>query len=301
MQNLTDYISIDECSIKNFIFDMLNCIIYLLSAISSSILNCILILSWLLHCKKNSYSDLIFISNAVSDFLNGFIVCNSHFITKVKEADFNENVKFSQIFNYIVSVIDDTMFFTSLTSLLLLAYHRYRQLVIPFKEKDTLNRFRIFSIISSWFISLIIASIRNYFGLFSYKNFIELSFCVIFYCIPISLITILNILIIRTFKIKLKNKKIQKNKIKNEKKAIACTLFISLAVLVTFGFWLLFYPFELFEFKFVQWFHSLYLSFAYFYSSLNPLVVLYFNKKMRSFLLNKIKVPKNNNNKRTCI
>ena len=293
MENFSNITQIDNgsemFSYTQIIYTLVSCIILLSSAFFSTIFNFLLILSWIIKKDKENFADLILISMAICDFINGIFVCPSIFLI------YNEDISGIKIgvnkliFEFISYSVDATVNEISVLSLLILSLHRYRQLNDPFKEKARLNRFRICLIISIWFISFSFWFIGNRLFFFNEdfvinvdnNEFVYLGRMFIFYFVPIIFIIILNILIIKSFKLKMKNKKLIKTNLKKEKKAIACTNSITLLLLLTFGVGLVLQPLE--YYTFINDIYGVkYLT--YYYSALNPLVVFLFNKKFRNIL-----------------
>ena len=270
----------------NIIFTIINCSIFSLSAFFSIILNLLLIISWYFNRIKNNYSDFIFISLAVADFINGLFVCISRLIIQL--------IKVDKLFVFIVDSVDSAVYLISFLCLILLSYHRLRQLIKPFEEKVTINRFRIFVIISIWIVSLVIPFLSLYLNQYLvnsefHRKLITISAALIGFYIPILSILILNILIVRNFKAKLNRKiiKIKKIHFKNEKNAIKCIVCMNTGLLLTMGLWLIIFPFWLYNYEFALYFHEIDSSISYFYSAIDPCVVFLFCKKFRKIFFNR--------------
>ena len=116
----------------DIIFTIINCSIFSLSAFFSIILNLLLIISWYFNRIKNNYSDFIFISLAVADFINGLFVCISRLIIQL--------IKVDKLFEFMLDSVDIAVYIINFLCLILLSYHRLRQLIKPFEEKVTINR-----------------------------------------------------------------------------------------------------------------------------------------------------------------
>ena len=266
----------------DIILTIINCSIFSFCAFFSIILNLVLIFGWYFYRSKNNYSDLIFISLAVSDFINGLIVCIGYLIIELKDVD--------PLLKTGLNSVDNAVYIINFLSLITLSYHRLRQLIKPYEEKATINRFRIFVIISIWIASLVISFLNFFISEYLvnsefYSKLILILITLIFLDFPILSILILNILIIRNFKAKLDKKitKIKKINFKNEKNAIKCIVFMNTGILLTMGLWIIIYPFRLYNYEFALCFHELDAKITYFYSIVDPLIVFLFSKKIRKF------------------
>ena len=283
MENVSYITSTNSSLNGDNIFTIINCSIYFLCAFFLIILNLLLIISWYFNRTKNNYSDFIIISLAVADFTNGLLVCNGYFvITLLGQNNVNK------FFIFMVYLVDFSVYLISFLSLIILSYHRLRQLLKPFEEKAKINRFRTFLIISIWIVCFVFGFLKNYtrkylINSLYYINLISISTNIIAFYIPILWILVLNILLVQKFIAKLKEKKIKikNNQTKNEKNAIACVICINFGLILSMGLWLVLYPFELYKFEFALSFHEIDLAIAYFYSIIDPFVVFLFSKKYR--------------------
>ena len=61
-----------------------------------------------------------------------------------------------------VYFVDMSVYLISFLSLIILSYHRWRQLIKPFEETANINRFRIFLIISIWIVCFVFGILKNY-------------------------------------------------------------------------------------------------------------------------------------------
>ena len=267
-------------------FTIINCSIFSLSAFFSIILNFLLIMSWYFNRTKKNYSDFIFFSLAVADFINGLFVCIGHLIIELLKAD--------KLFLFMLISVEYAVYLISYLCLILLSYHRLRQLIKPFEEKASIDRLRIFVIISIWIGSLIISFLTFYQSEYLvnsefYRKIISISIDLIVFYIPILSILILNVIIVRNFKAKLNKKitKIKKINFKNEKNAIKCIVCMNTGIVLSMGLWLIIHPFSLFNFEFALYFHEIDLSITYFYSVIDPCVVFLFCKKFRNIFFNR--------------
>ena len=186
------------------IFNNINCSIFISWQIFGVIFNLLLIISWLLFDGKKNYSDILLVSNAISNFINGILLMPSYSVIRlIGEA------KISKFFILLADFIDTGVFLISFLSLILLSYHRLRQLTKPFKEKAKLNRFRVFMVISLLIISLLIGFLKSYTRLYiisyEYCNrlFRSITNFFVFY-VPMFIILILNFLILKHFQKKLR-------------------------------------------------------------------------------------------------
>ena len=273
--------SLYEQIYKEYIFVSINCFIYLSCSTFSIILNLPLIINWILVCKKENYADYIFFSMACADFIEGFLVCPIYFIEKLIEINLISSYKISETINCLTESIDYSIWLISLSSLFLLSLHRFKQLISPFKEGVELNRFRFTLIISIWFIFPMISCPLIWYRKFiTYEDYFELLFY-ISDCIFILTICILNILIMIQFRSKVKNKKLKKNNFKKEKKAILCTLSLTLLLLITMGPFIIVHPFTIYKYYFADFLYGIYYSFSYFYIIVDPIILLFFNPKLR--------------------
>ena len=263
------------------IFVIINCFIYSICAILSTILNIPLIINWIVFCKKDNYSDLLLISIALTGLIDGIFVCPIHLTKKLKELHFIR-VSLSEFVEFLEESIDDAIFPINFLSMLILSLHRLRLLKVPFKEQTKINRFRIASIISIW-LTCIIASFLEEWYLYYIRSekLLRFMFIIITLYIPTVSVIVINILIIINFIAKMKNQNLNRVDFKKEKKAILCTLSITLAISLTFGMYSIFYPFKIYDFEFEKYLHDLYYSLGYSFTFLNPLIVLIFNKKLR--------------------
>ena len=276
---------------EEFIFGIVNCTIYLLCSIFSTFLNLSLILNWIIYCKKDKYADCLLISIAISDFLCGFLLCPIFFIKELIKINLISSNVISRNLTFVTDSIRYTIWWISPVSLLLLSFHRFKQIISPFKEGVKLNRFRVITLVSIW---LIVPTIS--FPIIWYENSIKpeelKTFFIDYICDLILFISvfILNILIIVQFKSKLKKTRLNKNNFKNEKKAILCTLTLAMLLFITWVTYLILEPFAIYKYEFVEYFHGIYFSFGYFWIISNPLIVLLFNKNLRidlKFIYNK--------------
>ena len=272
--------SIDYLLNKNLIFDSINCFFIIIFCISSVILNLQLILNWIFVCKKDNYADFLIISMATADFIEGFIV--GPFLLTRKLSDMRMFGSFeSETLTYLIDSIDSAIYLISPSLLFLLSLHRLKQLISPFKDGVKLNRLRIAAIVSIWLFIPIMYFIINWYNMIiKYERSIDM-----FYHISLSMIIlsilVVNILITVKFKSKLKNKRFKKNNFKKEKKAIICTLSLSLILLITMGPYLILHPFAIFKYEFVESIHGIYNSIAYCYIIIDPLILIFFYKKFR--------------------
>ena len=154
MNNLSNISDFDADSYNEFIFGIINFSIYLVCSFLSIFLNCLLIISWLINCKKDNFADFILFSNAICNFINGFFVCQSFYLIELKKLKLIQSELINQLFENIVALVDDTTSASNSFSLLLISIHRLRQLIGPFKENPKITRLRIFYIISISFICL---------------------------------------------------------------------------------------------------------------------------------------------------
>ena len=277
----TIFISVQPKFNVEYIFGSIKGSIYLLCSIFSVILNLPLIINWIFNCKKDNYADFLLISITVADFLGGLLVCPINCIKEFIEMNLISSNVISKKMFYISLSIDNSIWLISPLSLLLLSLHRYKQLTSPFKERVELNRFRILIIVSIWFLSSIIGFLIIWYILFiKYEEYIEILYHFIQCAVIISTIS-LNILIIYKFKSKLKNTKLNKNSFKNEKKAILCSVWLNILLLITCAPFLILQPFAIYNFQFVYALHGIYYSFNYFYIIVDPLILLLFNKNLR--------------------
>ena len=182
---------------------------------------------------------------------------------------------------FITEGIDYSTFIISPSLLFLLSLHRFKQLISPFNEGIKLNRFRIAVVIAMWLLSPIVAFCIVWYRTFiKYEKLIEFIFFISSLIITISLV-IINILIIYQFKSKLKDKKLNKRNLNNERKAILCTLSLTLLLLIVIAPFLILHPFVIYNFEFTKCLHGIYYSIGYFYCFMNPVVLLIFNRKLR--------------------
>ena len=273
--------SIDERLNEGYIFGSANCFIYLFCSICSIVLNLPLILNWILACKKENYADFLLISIAVSDFIDGFLICPIKFIQNLIVMSIISSSLIGKNLNYIAKSFDDSIWWMSPSLLFLLSLHRFKQLISPFKEGVKLNRFRIVTIVSIWLFFPALSFLLNWYNMYiKYQEIIPILDWASELFIIIS-ICILNILIIVHFKSKLKNTTLNKNNFRKEKKAILCTLSLTLLLLLTTGPFYIIQPFAIFKYKFVEYLHDTYDSLSYLYIIIDPLILLLFNQKLR--------------------
>ena len=279
-----------------YTFKIINCSIYLFCAIFASILNLLLITSWILFGGKKNYSNFLFISNTISDFIIGGVVCPFYFLEELEES------KMSKFLICFVDTVDYGVILISYSSLILLSYHRLRLLAKPFEEKAELNRYRTILITSMWIISFFFGFSKNYtryYVITSYYGqslFVLLANIIGFY-IPVLIILILNFLMIKKFIIKIKKNNLNKTNFDNEKKAIACTISTNFILLISQGLWFICYPFEAFKYEFPLIQHEIHTAISYSFCVFNPLVVFLFNKKLNkifSFLNSLLQSYKSN-------
>ena len=281
MNNLSNVTLYDSQLNNHSISQLINIAIYLFCAIFASISNFLLILSLIIFGKRDAYSDLIFISIAISDFINGIFVCS---FKSIENAALLKGYKLNSLFKWFIEVLEDAIFFNDLYLLFLLTIHRFRQIVTPFKEGNQLNKFRIFIIIATWTISALNGILNGIFREFEKIYFIEFLSDFIGFYIPLIAVIVLNILILNKFYFKLKNSKFKNKNLKNEKNAIACTVSSTLLLLLTFSFWLILVPFEVFKYDFIEDLNDFYHLPIFFYSPLSPVIIFYFNKKYRQII-----------------
>ena len=264
------------------LYDVINCFIYLICAILSTFLNIPLIIKWIFFCKKNNYADLILITMAVADFINGIFICPSLLIMKLNQINFIKLNFINTFFQFFEDSIDNALTAITLSSMFILSLHRLKLLKTPFKEKTKFNRFRIAIITLIWLIS-IITNFASYLISYYIKrvNIFYLIWLIVSLYIPSISIVILNIIIIINFTSKIKNKNFNRSDFKKEKKAILCTLSINITLLLFYFPSLILYPFKLYNYEFVEYFHEIYYSISYSYIFINPLIVLIFNRRFR--------------------
>ena len=231
ISNITTQINFN----KEYIFNGINCSIYLICSIFSVIMNIPLIINWIFNCKKNIYADFLIISIVVSDFIEGVFVCPIYLIQKLIEMNLISSNLISINLSFITECIDNSIYLIIFSSLIFLSLHRLKQLISPFKEGFKLNRFRILILVSIWFIFPIISfpiiwlkTFLKYKELIEFLQYISTFIIIIFLCI-------VNIQIIFRFRSKLKKSRLNKKKIMNEKKAIFCTLSLTMLVLINVG------------------------------------------------------------------
>ena len=282
ISNSTDFDKI------KFIIEIINCSIYFLCSVLSTLFNSLLIISWLIYCQKENYADFILISNAITDLINGFIANQWYYLNELKNMNLIQNILIlNHNFEDIVKVIDQATLISGFFLLLMLSIHRFKQLVQPFKENPKITRLRLFIIFSILVISLIFSFIkrRDFDPKSHNKEIKDLILTIVFIDIPLILILIINFLVIKHFMIKLKEKHSIKNNFKNEKKAISCTIAINFNILLTNGLLLILNPFSILKFKFIHNFHKIHEAISYFYIVLDPLIIFYFNQKFRRIFL----------------
>ena len=283
LYNNTNTIDISNKSLQQkfnaeYIFGSINGLIYSFCSIFSIILNLPLIINWTINCKKDKYADFLIISIAVSDFLDGLLCCPIFCIRELIEMNLVSSNVISQNLAFISDSIDNSIWWISPLSLLLLSLHRLKQLISPFKEGVKLNRFRIVRIVLIWLLFPIISFLIVWF--IQYDEYFKL----ILYSGDLIIFTstcIVNILIILKFKSKLNNSKLNKRNFKNEKKAILCTLSLTLLLSITWTPYFILEPFAIYKYDFAVFLNRIYFSFCYFYMIIDPLIVLLFNQKFR--------------------
>ena len=266
---------------EGYIFGSINCFIYLVCFIFSIILNLPLIINWILNGKKENYPDLLIISITVTDFIDGVFVCLIYFTENLIEMNLINSNLISSDLVFIADSMDYSAWLISPASLFLLSLHRLKQLISPFKEGVKLNRFRVVTIISIWFIFPILGFLINWSRtLIKNEQLIDLLYHITDSIIIIST-CVANILIIVQFKSKLKNSRLNKKNFKNENKAILCTLSLGLLLLITCGPLIILEPFKIYKYDFVEYLHDIFYSFSYFYTIINPLILVFFNRRFR--------------------
>lgn len=119
----------------------------ILTIILTALLNGILIYIFGFSIKKKSFSNLIFLSIAISDFIIGSLSMSSQVILdNLEEWPFD---KFSCLISvYFQYAIPDTTIF----ALLILAIHRYIQLKSPFNVSERINKLNLIKLFSAWVI-----------------------------------------------------------------------------------------------------------------------------------------------------
>ena len=283
--NTTDKMVISNHTIINedeeYIFGSINCFIYLFCSIFSIILNLALILNWIFVFKKDKYADFLLISMASADLIIGSLTCPFDLIKKLSDMSLISSLKISKTSIFVKESIEYAAWLNTFLSLFLLSWHRFKQLISPFKESAMLNKLRIVILTSKWLILPPICFFIIWCKTFTqYKDLIEFLHYLSGMITNVS-VFILNILIILKFKSKLKNTKLNKNNFKYEKKAILCTFVLTLQFLKSLAPYFIVIPFVILKFKFVESLHDIYYSFGYFYIVADPLTVLIFNKKFR--------------------
>ena len=294
--NLTNNITYLFISEEDLVDYIIKLAVSIIMAHLATILNSVLILIWLIHPSKINYSDFLYFSMAISDFIYGFVIC------PIESFDYSNKLRLKIIelqFIKITSAIDNAITSTSLMSLLLLSLHRYRQLNAPLKEKSEINKTRAYLIFSIWFICLVYWISLFFFSLnFLINSLIFYLSHLFFLYVPLFLITISNILILRKFTLKIQNSKIRKTKFNKERKAIKCIIYISAQLISLSTFYLIYYTIYTFKSdvnNYIKWFANI----ANFYPATNPVIVFSFHSKYRkriSKIYQNLRYPKNPRN-----
>ena len=120
----------------------------LVSILLTACLNGYLILIFGVFVKKKSFSNLIFLSIAVSDFIIGTLSMTTQLLIDiVEEWPFDKISCLVSI--YMQYAIPDTTIF----ALLILTAHRYIQLKSPVQVNETLTKLNLLKLLSPWLIA----------------------------------------------------------------------------------------------------------------------------------------------------
>ena len=280
--NQTFYLANNDVDLIRIIIDL---VVYSITALLGSILNLLLIFIWLINPIKKNYSNLLYISMAISDFILSVFVCLISFLYYSYFSKLIYQIIDKKLKN-VTHAIDAAVTSISILSLFILSLHRYRQLSVPFKEKTEIDKIRTILIIAIWAICLIYWNAFNFYSSnYSSKNLIYCFSIGIFQFVPIFAIILLNILIIKEFILKIRNSKLNKVKFKRERKAIKCVLCISILLISLYSLYLIQFPVNMFGIKYSK--YLIWISrIVNFYPALNPVIVFLFHNSFRKSLFN---------------
>lgn len=244
--------------------------------------------------KLKTYGNYLYMSMALSDFFIGF---GLFIFTITRDFAFQifslKGFYFSNV--YLINMSSAAHIY----SLLALTFHRYKQIIDPFKEKAEMVRKRYITIVLIWIISIIAWLIAfwpiRYFTdnkiTKLFDSFPPVFATIIFatFTIPVVFIVLFNFLTIYALFNKTKNLKVAYNsnysaKLSKEKRATYCITLISLMLVGFWTFTIFIWPFDYFfalnikaKFPFDNYL-------TYFYPAFHPFVLFGFNKSFRNNL-----------------
>lgn len=119
--------------------------------ISTSLMNGLLIVIFTCLIKKKTISDYLFLSISIADFIIGFIAMGAQAVI-----DFFDSWPFGKIsctfFVFIQYAVPDITGY----ALLAISFHRFLQIVTPFRVKENLNLVNSIKLLFPWLFTLII-------------------------------------------------------------------------------------------------------------------------------------------------
>ena len=301
-------------NMKNILFLSLK----LSLALITTLLNAFIIFTFLFIFKKKTFSDLIFVSIAVSDFLIGSVTMSSQaLVDYLSKWPFDKATCITSIF--VQYALPDT----TVLSLLILTIHRYFQLYAPFAVSEKINNENILVLFLSWTFSFALWFISIFYlisnGQWCATNctlepsvqFILVK-VIVFGLIPLSFIIVLNFLLLyKLNKKRLSRKKMKMktivfrksnlrtalvkrkrfdsfkslkifNKMKREKKAFFCILSLTVSIFVTQIIYLIGWPaYKIMVNSFVKVFYKTGVWMSYLTSLFNPVLVYLFHEKCK--------------------
>ena len=176
-------------------------------SILAIILNGLFLIQLFIKKRINSYSNLLFTSIILSQLLLSFfysyiyifaaiskIVCNK---IKIDEYSIQLYDPFSvfepcisdahKIFNDIMFSSSDGFVMAYVNVLILLSYHRFRQIKYPFKENEILTRQRKIIIVFVWVLSICSINIKTFLSNTTLRKYVYRIILIVFFDIPLVL------------------------------------------------------------------------------------------------------------------
>ena len=241
-----------------------------------------------------SYSNFMFFNIVFSDFLSAILFLLGGLFKYVFLNNFGV---------LLIAGIDNACYSVSVISLSVLTYHRFNQVKCPFKENEKLNLTRKIGVCLIWLYSQLLWIIYSIFT----EKFIELNIFFTFYMLmniftyglPVIINIILCCLTIHLIYSKKKHSSIslspphnttsnitlratikRKFRLTKEKKAIFCLLSLSVLFFVSWFYFIFITPISVYQTnRPIKYGIGEYLVFIY--PVLNPVILLFFNKKFR--------------------
>lgn len=285
------------------VLDIIQIIFYTGLSSASVILNSIVITIFILYLKKTTFSNLLYFSNSVSDFLV------ASFVIPARLADIiitQSDLYRDQNFFKIVDFVDDVLSCFSIANLVFMSLHRLFQLKFALKTNEHITSKNLVIIImvwilifSFWLSGLIINLTLDFKTCMpNFQFFYSLVGQILFYFIPLVLITVLNVLTL--IELKKRNKAKQsiglehlENANSNGKthtfkhyKPYFCLFGISLTIILSFILYVFIYPIDIYCSEMLN--HHLIdatISLTFLIVVMNPLILLIFQDSFKTELI----------------